>query len=119
MSFVFTTPELVASAAVQLTGIGSTVNAANAAALAPTVEILTAGADEVSAAVATLFGTHAADYQAISAQATAFHDRFVRSLAAASGAYASAEALNVGPLQPLLDLINAPTQLLLGRPLIG
>ncbi|ODQ96865.1 PE family protein [Mycobacterium intermedium] len=119
MSFVSAAPELVTFAAAQLTDIGVAVSGANAAALAPTVEILSAGADEVSAAIAALFGTHAADYQAIGAQATAFHEQFVRSLTAAGAAYTSAEALNVGPLQPLLDLINAPTQLLLGRPLIG
>ncbi|WP_140032002.1 PE domain-containing protein, partial [Mycobacterium tuberculosis] len=47
----------------------------------------------------------------------AFHDQFVRALAAGAGAYAGAEAANVE--QQLLNAINAPTLALLGRPLIG
>ncbi|ORT84468.1 PE family protein, partial [Mycobacterium tuberculosis M13] len=39
-------------------GIGSTLAQANAAALAPTTAVLAAGADEVSAAIASLFGAH-------------------------------------------------------------
>ncbi|WP_186240932.1 PE family protein, partial [Mycobacterium simulans] len=119
MSYLIATHELLASAAANLTGIGSAVSAANVAALAPTVEILAAGADEVSAAIAALFGTHGQEYQAISVQAALFHERFVQSLTAASGAYARAEAVNASPLQPVFDAINAPTQALFGRPLIG
>lgn len=37
-----------------------------------------AAADEVSAAIAELFGAHGQEFQALSAQASAFHDRFVR-----------------------------------------
>jgi hypothetical protein len=48
MSFVIASPDLLTSAAANLSGIGSAVGAANAAALAPTVELLAAGADEVS-----------------------------------------------------------------------
>ena len=46
-----------------------------------------------------------------------FHDHFVRTLDAAAGSYASTEAANVQ--QGLLNLVNAPTEALLGRPLIG
>jgi PE family len=59
MSFVVVPPELVAAAAANLAAIGSEVNAANAIAAAPTVQVLAAGADEVSAAMAALFGQHA------------------------------------------------------------
>lgn len=52
MSYVLATPEMVAAAANNLAQIGSTLSAANAAALAPTTGVLAAGADEVSAAVA-------------------------------------------------------------------
>ncbi|WP_435673750.1 PE family protein, partial [Mycobacterium tuberculosis] len=38
--------------------MGSTLAQANAAALAPTTAVLAAGADEVSAAIASLFGAH-------------------------------------------------------------
>lgn len=54
MSYVLATPEMVAAAANNLAQIGSTLSAANAAALAPTTGVLAAGADEVSAAVASL-----------------------------------------------------------------
>ncbi|WP_396820107.1 PE family protein, partial [Mycobacterium simulans] len=116
-------PEMVAAAAADLAGIRSAISAANAAAAGPTTQVLAAAGDEVSAAIAALFGTHAQEYRAVSAQAAAFHERFVQSLSAAGGAYASAEAANVSPLQAfeqaVMDAINAPTQLLLGRPLIG
>lgn len=59
MSYVLATPEMVAAAANNLAQIGSTLSAANAAALAPTTGVLAAGADEVSAAVASLFSGHA------------------------------------------------------------
>lgn len=67
--------------------------------------------------MAAVFSSYAQQYQALSAAAAAFHDQFVRALAAGAGAYAGAEAANVE--QQLLNAINAPTLALLGRPLIG
>jgi PE family len=64
MSFVFATPEAVATAATDLANIASTIGAANAAAIAPTTRLPAAGADEISAAIAALFGEHALGYQA-------------------------------------------------------
>jgi hypothetical protein len=119
MSYVVVVPELLSAAATNVAGIGSAVSAANAAAAVPTTQLLAAAADEVSAAVASLFTEHAAEYQALSAQVEAFHQQFVQSLTAAAGSYAAAEAVNAGPLQAALDLINAPTQALTGRPLVG
>ncbi|OBJ57422.1 PE domain-containing protein [Mycobacterium sp. 1423905.2] len=123
MSYLIATPDLLTTAAAEAAGIGSSINAANQAALAQTRTLAAAAADEVSAAIAALFSGHAQEYQALSAQVTAFHDEFVRALSAASGAYAAAEAVNAGPLQTIADqvlgVINAPTNLLLGRPLIG
>lgn len=100
-----------------MANLGSTISAANAAASIPTTGVLAAGADDVSAAIAALFGAHAQAYQTISAQAATFHAQFVQTLSAGAGAYANAEAANVQ--QSLLNAINAPTQALLGRPLIG
>lgn len=116
MSYVLATPEMVAAAANNLAQIGSTLSAANAAALAPTTGVLAAGADEVSAAVASLFSGHAQAYQTLGTQAAAFHERFIQALSTAAGAYGSAEAANASPLQQALNVINAPTQTLLGRP---
>ncbi len=117
MSFVIAVPEFLSAAATDLANLGSTISAANAAASIPTTGVLAAGADDVSAAIAALFGAHAQAYQTISAQAATFHAQFVQTLSAGAGAYANAEAANVQ--QSLLNAINAPTQALLGRPLIG
>ncbi|SOJ56543.1 PE-PGRS family protein PE_PGRS16 [Mycobacterium simulans] len=117
MSFVFAVPEFVDAAAAELSTIGAAISQANAAAALPTTPVVAAGGDEVSAAIAALFGSHAQEYQAISAQVTAFHDQFVRNLQAAVSSYAGTEAVNVE--QQLLNAVNAPSQLLTGRPLIG
>src|SRR5258708_27027739 len=70
-------------------------------------------------AVAALFGAHAQSYQALSAQATAFHDQFVQALTSGAGSYAAAEAANASPIQALLNAVNTPFLTALGRPLIG
>jgi hypothetical protein len=123
MSFVIGQPGLMATAATDLANIGSAMTEANAAAAGQTTAVLAAGADDVSAAMAALFGMHAQSYQALGAQAAAFHQQFVQALSAGAGAYASSEAANVSPLQTvkqdLLGVINAPTEALLQRPLIG
>ncbi|WP_079088989.1 PE family protein, partial [Mycobacterium tuberculosis] len=111
MSFVLIAPEFVTAAAGDLTNLGSSISAANASA------VLAAGADEVSARIAALFGGFGLEYQAISAQVAAYHQRFVQALSTGAGAYASAEA--AAAEQIVLGVINAPTQALLGRPLIG
>ncbi|SOJ53627.1 PE-PGRS family protein PE_PGRS16 [Mycobacterium simulans] len=117
MSFVLADLEMLAAAAGDMAGIGSSLGAANAAAAASTTTVLAAASDEVSAAISALFSSHGQAYQALSAQASAFHAQFVHALSSAGGAYASAEAANVQ--QTVLDAINAPTQTLLDRPLIG
>jgi hypothetical protein len=99
MSFLFAQPQMLMAAATDLAGIGSTLNAANTAAALPTTSVLAAGADEVSAAMASMFGAHARQYQAMSAQAANLHSQFVQAMNSASGAYASAEAANASPLQ--------------------
>ncbi len=116
MSLVIATPQLLATAALDLASIGSQVSAANAAAAMPTTEVVAAAADEVSAAIAGLFGAHARQYQALSVQVAAFHEQFVQALTAAAGRYASTEA---AVERSLLGAVNAPTEALLGRPLIG
>ncbi|WP_139822423.1 PE family protein, partial [Mycobacterium lacus] len=126
MSYVLAAPQMMSAAATDLAGIRSVISAANAAAAVPTTGVLAAGADEVSAAIAALFGAHARAYQAVSAQAVAFHDQFVQALNAGASSYAAAEAANASPLQVaqtvqqnVLNAVNAPTQAVFGRPLIG
>ncbi|MCV7093036.1 PE family protein, partial [Mycobacterium interjectum] len=123
MSFVIAAPELMDALATDLANIGSAVGAANAAAAAQTTTLLAAGGDEVSTTVAAVFGAHAQAYQALSAEAAAFHQEFVQLLNGGAASYALSEAANTSPLQTLeqdlLGAINAPTLTLLGRPLIG
>ncbi|MDP7720695.1 PE family protein [Mycobacterium sp. TY814] len=120
MSYVVAAPELVAAAAQNLAGISSALGEATTAAAGPTTSVLAAGADEVSAAIAQLFGTHGQEFQAMSAQATAFHDEFVGLLNAGAGAYANAEAAGAQPLvgsgiAGFADAVAAPYQALLAN----
>src|ERR1700739_1731009 len=128
MSFVIAAPEFLTAAATDLANIGSTLSAANAAAAVPTTGILAAAEDEVSAAIAALFSAHGQGFQALGAQAAAFHTQFVQALSAGAGSYAGAEAANVAAFtanpaqtvqQDLLGVINAPFLAATGRPLIG
>ena len=65
------------------------------------------------------------EFQALSAQATLFHEQFVQSLTSGAGQYAAAEAANADPLTTLVGEIQSlglppgPVKLLTGRPLIG
>lgn len=148
MSFVLVGPEALATAAAEVAQIGSAVSVGNLAAAIPTTEVAAAAADEVSAAIAALFGAHAQEYQAAAAQVAMFHEQFVGTLSAAAASYTGAEAAlaaDLGaavsngfqtavygpihtagqawigsPLGQLLDpVINAPTGMLLHRDLIG
>ncbi|HYB35173.1 MAG TPA: PE family protein [Mycobacterium sp.] len=94
MSFVTTQPEMLAAAANHLQGIGSALDAQNAAAAAPTTGVVPAAADEVSALTAAQFAAHAQMYQAVSAQAAAIHDMFVTILQTSAESYAATEAAN-------------------------
>ncbi|MGV7377354.1 PE family protein, partial [Mycobacterium kansasii] len=117
MSYLVAAPDMLAAAAADLAGVGSALNAANASAGASTTTVLAAGADEVSGAIAALFAGYAQQYQALSVQATAFHEQFVQAVSTGAGAYLQTELANAE--QNLLNGINAPVQAALGRPLIG
>ncbi|KAA1249832.1 PE domain-containing protein [Mycobacterium simiae] len=148
MSFVLVGPDVLETAAADLARIGSAAIDGNLAAVIPTTEVAAAAADEVSAAIAALFGAHAQEYQAAAAQAATYHAQFVRTVGAAAASYAGAEAIIAadlgaavsqgfqtavyGPLhatgqawisspfsQLLAPIINAPTGLLFKRDLIG
>jgi broad specificity phosphatase PhoE len=155
MSFLLVAPEILGSAAADITQIGSTVDAGNLAAAIPTTQLTAAAADEVSAAIAAVFGAHAKEYQAAAALAATYHEQFVRGLTAAAASYASTEASIDATLQGVVTavntaasngfqtlvylpihtageawinsstghaldpIINAPTDALLGRDLIG
>ncbi len=124
MSYLVAAPEMLASAAAAVAGIGSTLNVANTAAALPTTAVAAAAQDEVSAAIASLLSSHAKHFQALSAQAAAFHAQFVQALSSAGGVYAAAEAANASPLQSLEQELQSlavfsPVKDLTGRPLFG
>lgn len=119
MSFLAVAPDWVTSAAADLENIGSALAAANATAALPTTGVAAAAADEVSTAIATLFAGFGQEYQALNTQLSAFQQQFVMLLGNSAGSYATAEASAASVLDPVLGVINTPTQLLLGRPLIG
>ena len=66
MSYVIAAPEMLAAAAADVAGIGSSLSEANAAAATQTTGVLAAAEDEVSAAIAALFSTHGQGFQALS-----------------------------------------------------
>jgi hypothetical protein len=100
MSYVLAAPEMMTAAATDLATIGSTLSAAHMAA-APTLAVIPAAADEVSASIAHLFSRYAGGYQALAGQASVFHEQFVQQLKASAGSYASIEAANAALLRPL------------------
>lgn len=94
MSVMTVMPELVGQAAGQLQDIGSALRAAHAAAAGPTTSVAAAAGDEVSAAIAALFSGHAQQYQALNAQAAAFHAQFTSLLNAGAASYLGTELAN-------------------------
>jgi PE family len=109
MSFVTAAPEQVQAAAQDLAGIRSSLLEASASVAVPTTGVVPAAADEVSAGVAAMFSNFGQEFQALSAQAQAFHEQFVDLLNAGAGAYMSTEAANVE--QNLLNVASVDSAL--------
>jgi hypothetical protein len=99
MSFVYLMPDVISTAATDLAGIGSSLNAASVTTAAPTSSILAAAADEVSEAVAALFSDNAQEFQALSARAADFHQWLVQTLNASAAAEAANAAAAANPWQ--------------------
>jgi hypothetical protein len=114
MTSLLTEPQLITTAAANVTEIRSAIAAAKAAAAGPTTGMAAAAADEVSAATAKLFGTYAQAYQSVLAQAGVFHEEFAAALASAGNAYKAAEAGNASALSGALGQLTSPIQSLLG-----
>ena len=94
MSNVIAQPEVLAAAAGKLHTINEALKAGNAAAAAPTVGVMPAAGDLVSALTAAQFASHAHAYQTISAHAAAVQEFMATMLGASSGSYAATEAAN-------------------------
>jgi hypothetical protein len=117
MSYVMAAPEMMAAAATDVAAIGSTLRAAHLAAAAPTVAVLPAAADEVSASIAQVFSQAAQGFQGLVGKASAFGEHFAQQLNAGAGSYAAAEAVNAAsvafdPSSLVQELIDAPAGLL-------
>ena len=117
MSFVNVAPETVSSSAGDLDGLRSALSAANAAAAPPTTGIAPPAMDQVSAAITAALGTHALEYQTVSAQVADFHAQFVGALNSTASQYLTTEAANAE--QSLLNAVTTPAQALLGHSLLG
>lgn len=115
MSFVIAAPELLHSAAQDLASINTSLAEATAIASAPTTGIAAAAQDEVSSAIASLFGEFGQEFQTLSSQSQIFHQEFVELMSAGAQAYAVAEGSNAE--QTLLGALSATGQSLFGNTL--
>ncbi len=93
-SFVTAVPDLIEAAAGDLANIRSTLSAASAAAAPSMTALEPAAADEVSAAISELFGSYGQEFQAVGAQASAFHAEFVSLLNGGAAAYLGTDVAN-------------------------
>jgi hypothetical protein len=98
MSFVTTMPAEMAAAAGALFGIGAGVLSANATAAPIHAAVVAPAADEVSALHALVHQAHAANYQAMQALGSAFHQMFATTMGVSAGSYTASEAANVGAM---------------------
>ena len=115
MSYVIAAPEMMTSAASDLAAIGSNVDAAHMVAAARTTSVIPAAADEVSAAIASVFANHAQAFQGLAGKAAAFNDQFVQTLKSGGAANAQTEATSAAGLlsllSPLLSLLPPGIQI--------
>ncbi|OBK46621.1 PE family protein [Mycobacterium sp. 1081908.1] len=108
MSLLRVAPDIVSEASGNLQNLGSALREASAAAASQTTSVVAPAADEVSAAITALLGSHAQEFQDINARATAFHEEFVGGLNGAATQYASTELASAQ--QTLANFVAAPPQ---------
>src|ERR1700744_1633518 len=94
MTFMSAETALIQQAAQDLAGIRSTLDEATAQAAGPMTAVMPAASDEISTAVATLFGDVGQKFHALNAQAAAFHSKFVDLMGSGAMAYSEAELAN-------------------------
>jgi PE-PPE domain-containing protein/PE family protein len=101
-------PGELATAAEDVGNIGTRLVEANAAAALPTSTILPAAADEVSAAITSLFNNQSAAFQEEAARGAAFHLEFTQLLGAAFNAYTGTEQAALQALRDAISEVEAP-----------
>lgn len=109
MSYVFAAPGAITAAAQNLASIDSALGSATAAAAIPTIEVVPAGADEISIVLSEVFGAYGQDFSHIAARLRAYHQEFVELVNNGVTAYLDAEA----GASTLLSSAPAPIQSLL------
>lgn len=98
VSYVFAQPPALAAAATELSGIGTAIGEAAAAAATPTTALMTAAADEVSTAIANFFGGYGRQFQSINATLGSLYEGLVANLNSTVDYYVNAEAINTAQL---------------------
>lgn len=101
MSYVVAAPDFLVAAAEDLAATGSAVRAANAAAAYSTTSMLAAARDEVSTAVAAVFGAFGREYQAVAEHTARYQDRLVLRLTAGANSYLTTEIANATRAQAI------------------
>jgi hypothetical protein len=130
VSFFDVVPELLQAAAADLTSISSSVSDAHAAAATQTTGIEAAAADEISAAITSVFEQFGQNIQALGARASVYSQNLVQTLGGSAALFAAEEAQSTSALQTaeiayqiaendVLTVVNYPTNVLIGRPLLG
>jgi len=122
MSFMFVTPDGVQDAAQALSRIHSSLSEASAAVAAPTTGIVAAGQDEVSIAIASLSAASATSSKVSAPRRRRFTR--IHQLDGSRGECLSRHRggqrlTSADARAERAGVINAPTEALLGRPLIG
>ena len=99
MSYVIAAPEMMTAAATDVaTRLEPRCGAHGGG---PTVAVMPAAADQVSAGIAQLFSQHAQDYQASARQAAAFQEQFAQNLKTSAALYTTIEDSVASLLQGL------------------
>jgi PE-PPE domain/PE family len=101
-------PGELALAAEDLGNIGTRLEEANAAAALPTSSILPAAADEVSAAITSLFNSQSTTFQELAARGAAFHQGFTQLLGEAFTAYTGTEQAAFQALRDGISDVESP-----------
>lgn len=94
MSLLTVVPDAVATASSNIESMGSSLRSASDAAVRSTTAIAPPGADEISSAITSLFGTHGQEFAAVNARAAAFQAEFVKLLNGGALQYVNAEIAN-------------------------
>lgn len=94
MSLLNVVPDAVTAASESLQTVGSSLRSVSAAVAGQTTAIAPPGADEISSAIAGIFGSHGEQFQALNSRALAFQAEFTKLLNGGAAQYASAEIAN-------------------------